>query len=275
MAEETLIIETPEHVELQFALASLGNRFLACAIDHALQFLAMLAVLIIALTVNSTIRALSESTLEKAKAGSLWTIAILILSLFVIYFGYFALFEAFWNGQTPGKRLLKLRVIKDDGRPINIFEAFARNVIRLFDFMPTWLYSIGILTVFMNSKGKRLGDFVAGTVVIKERADDAPSFSDVFESDDSDDRGFDLARRRIAIPVVFKGEFRGITKIEIEIVAAFLRRREELPELPRQWMAWRIAMPILNKIRPQFDPDTFTYEGFLEELLARYRKTWN
>ena len=275
MAEETLIIETPEHVELQFALASLGNRFLACAIDHALQFSAMLAALIIALTVNSTIRALSESTLEKAKAGSLWTIAILILSLFVIYFGYFALFEAFWNGQTPGKRLLKLRVIKDDGRPINIFEAFARNVIRLFDFMPTWLYSIGILTVFMNSKAKRLGDFVAGTVVIKERADDAPSFSEVFESEDSDDRGFDLARRRIAIPVAFKGEIRGITKIEIEIVAAFLRRREELPELPRQWMAWRVAMPILNKIRPQFDPDTFTYEGFLEELLARYRKTWN
>ena len=275
MAEETLIIETPEHVELQFALASLGNRFLACAIDHALQFSAMLAALIIALTVNSTIRALSESTLEKAKAGSLWTIAILILSLFIIYFGYFALFEAFWNGQTPGKRLLKLRVIKDDGRPINIFEACARNVIRLFDFMPTWLYSIGILTVFMNSKAKRLGDFVAGTVVIKERADDAPSFSDVFESDDSDDRGFDLARRRIAAPVAFTGEIRGITKIEIEIVAAFLRRREELPELPRQWMAWRIAMPILNKIRPQFDPDTFTYEGFLEELLARYRKTWN
>jgi uncharacterized RDD family membrane protein YckC len=280
MAEETLIIETPEHVELQFALASLGNRFLACAIDHAIQLAAIIMTLIVATSVSTEIDRFTTTTIDKMTSGSLWTIALMILVIFVIFFGYFAVFEALWSGQTPGKRWLRLRVIKEDGRPINPFEALSRNLLRGVDFMPLILllplYSIGILFVFASSRGKRLGDFVAGTVVVKERASEAPSFAEVFESDDNEGietgYGFDIARRRIAQPVDFKGEVRNLTPAEIEVVEAFLRRRYDLPNLPRQWMAWRVALPLLNKIRPQFDPETFTYEGFLEELLARYRR---
>lgn len=281
MAEETLIIETPEHVELQFALASLGNRFLACAIDHLIQLVAIILTLIVATSVSTEVDRFTTTTIDKMTSGSLWTIAITILVIFVLFFGYFAFFEAVWSGQTPGKRWLRLRVIKEDGRPINAFEALARNLLRGADFMPLIivlpLYSIGILFVFASSRGKRLGDFVAGTVVIKERAAEAPSFADVFERDDESVEtdtgwGFDIARRRIATAVDFKGDVRAITRTEIEVVEAFLRRRYDLPDLPRQWMAWRVALPLLNKIRPQFDADTFTYEGFLEELLARYRR---
>lgn len=283
MAEETLIIETPEHVELQFALASLGNRFLACAIDHAIQMAAIIITLIVATSVSTEIDRFTTTTIDKMTSGSLWTIAAMILAIFIIFFGYFAIFEAVWSGQTPGKRWLRLRVIKEDGRPINAFESFARNLLRGADFMPLIvllpLYSIGILFVFASSRGKRLGDFVAGTVVIKERAAEAPSFAEVFEQNDDESIqavgngwGFDIARRRIAEAVDFKGDIRSITAIEVEVVEAFLRRRYDLPDLPRQWMAWRVALPLLNKIRPQFDADTFTYEGFLEELLARYRR---
>jgi uncharacterized RDD family membrane protein YckC len=285
MAEETLIIETPEHVELQFALASLGNRFLACALDHAIQLGAIILTLIIATSVSIELDQFTTRTIDKITSFNLWTIALTVLAVFVIYFGYFALFETFWRGQTPGKRLLKLRVIKEDGRPINAFEACARNILRTIDSLPPLgvpLYSIGILAVFSSARSKRLGDFVAGTVVIKERTGEAPSFDEVFasEEDESDAAhdtgyGFDIARRRIAPPVEFRGEIRAVTPAEIEVVEAFLRRRYELPELPRQWMAWRVALPLLNKIRPQFAPDSFNYEGFLEELLARYRKHWN
>ncbi len=272
MPEETLIIETPEHVELNFALASLGNRFLACAIDHALQIFSVAGVYLIFYAVSSTVNGFTRSVFNKAYAGDAWTIAILTILVFLIFFGYFTFFETLWSGQTPGKRLLQLRVIKEDGRPISFFEAFSRNLIRLADSMITPYYSIGIITLVANERSKRLGDFVAGTVVIKERRGEAPSFADVFESDDANDRGFDVARRRIAQAVDFTGELRQITKPEIEVVEAFLRRRHDLPELPRQWMAWRVAMPILEKIRPSFDQKTFSYEGFLEELLSRYRR---
>lgn len=279
MAEETLIIETPEHVELQFALASLGNRFLACAIDHAIQVAAIVLTLIIATSVSTEIDKFTTSTIDKITSGNLWVTALTSLITFVIIFGYFAFFETIWSGQTPGKRWLRLRVIKEDGRPINAFEALARNLLRTADALPPPLYSIGILFVFASSRGKRLGDFVAGTVVIKERNSEAPSFADVFEQDNSEELetgwGFDIARRRIAAAVDFKGDVRALTPNEIEVVEAFLRRRYDLPALPRQWMAWRVALPLLNKIRPQFDADNFTYEGFLEELLARYRRFWN
>jgi uncharacterized RDD family membrane protein YckC len=276
MAEETLIIETPEHVQLQFALASLGNRFLACAIDHALQVAALILTLIVATSVSTEIDRFTTTTINKITAGNLWVTALTSLVTFIILFGYFAIFEALWSGQTPGKRWMRLRVIKEDGRPINAFEALARNLLRSADALPPPLYSIGVLFVFASSRGKRLGDFVAGTVVVKERASEAPSFAEVFESEDKEDRetgfGFDVARRRIAPPVDFKGEVRMLGQAEVEVVEAFLRRRYDLPDLPRQWMAWRVALPLLNQIRPQFDPETFTYEGFLEELLARYRR---
>ena len=272
MSEETLIIETPEHVELNFALASLGNRFLACAIDHALQIFSVAGVYLIFYAVSSTFNGFTKSVFNKAYSGDAWTIAILTIIVFLIFFGYFTFFETIWSGQTPGKRLLHLRVIKEDGRPISFFEAFSRNLIRFADSMITPYYSIGIITLVANERSKRLGDFVAGTVVIKERRGEAPSFADIFESDDAADRGFDVARKRIAQAVDFTGEIRSITRTEIEVVEAFLRRRYDLPELPRQWMAWRIAMPILEKIRPSFDQYKFTYEGFLEELLSRYRR---
>ncbi len=275
MAEENLIIETPEHVELQFALASLGNRFLACAVDHLIQVLTAIIVFVVLITVSSTLNQFGKRVFDQASSGSLWAIALMIVLIFVIFFGYFAIFESIWSGQTPGKRILKLRVIKEDGRPINTFDALARNLLRLVDSMPTPYYSIGILSVFVSERSKRLGDFVANTVVIKERTGEAPTFAEVFESDESEDRGFDIARRRIAPPVHFVADIKNITQTEIEVIEAFLRRRYELPQLPRQWMAWRVAMPILEKIRPRFDRDHFTYEGFLEELLARYRKVWN
>ena len=83
-------------------------------------------------------------------------------------FGYFAMFEAFWNGQTPGKRWTHLRVIKDSGRPINAYDAILRNLLRIVDNLPT-LYAIGIVTMLISKENKRVGDYAAGTVVVHEK----------------------------------------------------------------------------------------------------------
>ncbi len=266
MADENLIIETPEHVELHFALATIGNRFIACAIDHAIQILAIVLTSFLAIRFSSGARQVGDKVVAGFSEGSLWIIALSILISYTILFGYFVFFETIWSGQTPGKRWMKLRVIQEDGRPITPFAAMARNIIRLFDMWVPPFYSIGIISVFASQQAKRLGDFVANTVVIKERSAEAPTFDEVFESE-----VIDTAMRRVARAVDFQGDVRAISSADIVVVENFLRRRYDLPEQPRQWMAWRVAAPLMEKIRPVYDPATFDYEGFLEEALARYR----
>ena len=260
--EETLIIETPERVPLHFALASTGNRFLACAFDHALQFLLMGAVALGLLWAGSWLGLLYDRLVEAPQ----WVIAVLILALFLVWSGYFAIFEWAWNGQTPGKRWLRLRVIREDGRPVTFWEAAARNVLRIFDMMPFPFYSVGLIAVFCSRRDQRVGDMVAGTVVVREREAQAPSFEEVFNSPTSD-----LALRRSFKSFPFAADVSALAEPEVEVVESFLRRRWDLPDATRAWMAWRVATPILHKLRPAFDPDAFTYEGFLEELLHRYR----
>jgi uncharacterized RDD family membrane protein YckC len=259
--EETLVIETPERVPLHFALASIGNRFLACAIDHTIQALTI-ALMILAFTVVANYSRFGEGLTNAPK----WVYAVGIVVIFLLVSGYFVFFEWLWSGQTPGKRWLKLRVIREDGRPITFFEATVRNLLREFDMMPA-LYSVGLISVFISSKDQRVGDVVAGTVVVREREAEAPAFAEVFATPVSDP-----ALRRSFKPVPFTANLNSLTESEIEVVEIFLRRRWDLDDVPRQWMAWRVALPLLYKLRPDYDLPTFTYEGFLEELLHRYRE---
>ncbi len=260
--DETLIIETPERVPLYFSLASIGNRFIACAIDHAIQFFAF-AVMVIAFVLISNFASFEDTVQNLPK----WVIALLVILVFVIMDGYFVVFEWLWSGQTPGKRWLKLRVIREDGRPITFFEAMVRNLLRDLDIMPGFFYSVGLVSVFATEKDQRIGDLVAGTVVVREREAEAPAFSEVFASPISDP-----ALRRSFKPAQFTADLNLLSEREIAVVETFLRRRWDLRDYPRQWMAWRVSMPILFKLRPKYDLATFTYEGFLEELLHRYRE---
>ena len=259
-SEEVLIIETPERVPLHFALASIGNRFLACAIDHAIQWFVLILIVLVSLILASF-----DTIADLVSSAPKWVTAVMLILLFLTFSSYFAFFEWLWSGQTPGKRWLKLRVIREDGRPITFWEATVRNLVRFVDMMPYPFYSIGLISVFSTSRDQRIGDMVAGTVVIREREEEAPAFSRVFATPVSDP-----ALRRSFKPVDFTGSLSALTDSEIQVVETFLRRRWDLPDLPRQWMAWRVSLPILYKIRPTYDLNTFTYEGFLEELLHRY-----
>ena len=258
--EDVLIIETPERVPLHFALASIGNRFLACAIDHTIQVLAIGLIVLTAVILMSF-----PSIQHVVSSAPKWVLAVMIILLFVIFAGYFAFFEWAWSGQTPGKRWLKLRVLREDGRPITFWESAVRNLLRTVDMMPAPFYSIGLISVFSTTRDQRIGDMVAGTVVVREREAEAPEFSQVFATPVSDP-----ALRRSFKPVDFTASLTPLTEAEIQVVETFLRRRWDLADVPRQWMAWRVSLPILYKLRPTYDLTTFTYEGFLEELLHRY-----
>jgi len=266
--EETLIIETPERVPLAFALASIGNRFLAVLIDHFIQYMTLLIVAWAFIAISGVGDLDSFERTELLAQMSKWTIALMILVLFLIFSGYFIFFEWLWNGQTPGKRLMRLRVIREDGRPITLWEAVARNLLRIFDAAPGFffpIYSLGLVSIFLSNRDQRFGDMFAGTVVIRERTDEAPTFEETFSNQISD-----AAFRRVQKRTDFQGDVAQVTQDEIEVVESFLRRRWDLTERQRLWMAWRVALPIMYKIKPEYDLQTFTYEGFLEELLHRF-----
>ena len=159
-APEKLTIDTPEQIALEFPLAGAGSRFLALAIDSLIQIGGLLALGLLGL---------GALWLRSAgfQASSTWIVAGLLFAGFAIYYGYFAVFEAMWGGQTPGKRTVGLRVIKVSGEPITTYEALLRNLLRIVDQMPA-IYAVGVLSVFFTSRNQRLGDLVAGTVVVQE-----------------------------------------------------------------------------------------------------------
>jgi uncharacterized RDD family membrane protein YckC len=265
--DDLLVVETPERVELHFPLASLGNRFLACAIDHTIQLIVLLLLLLIGDYLDHRVSRAGLDILASLGKVNIWIKAFGILLVFVLFFGYFILFESLWNGQTPGKRWMGLRVIQQDGRPVTFFAIMLRNIIRLADMMVPPFYSVGLVTIFATRHSKRLGDFAANTVVIKEWSGQGLSFDQIFSfGGDQTGEGRHPAR------VEFDGPLDQISPAEILIVEICLRRCPQLPLARREWIAWRVATPLLEKMRPVFDPDVFTYEGFLRELQERMRQ---
>lgn len=168
---DQLTIDTPEQVSLRFPVAGIGSRFLAVFADTVLQVLVYLAVMLIFTLI--VYAAPKTAAGQLSRSGEKWLIALIIIIHFLIYWGYFALFEAFKNGQTPGKILFKLRVIQDSGRQITFFESMTRNLIRVVDLIPGF-YLAGVVTMLCNRQHKRLGDLAAGTLVVHERKMEEP-----------------------------------------------------------------------------------------------------
>ena len=169
---DQLNIETPEQVDLHFPIAGIGSRFIAILVDSLLQVAAYI-VLGILVYVTSSSGAFDHKGGQTSDTATKWIVALFILLNFLMFWGYFVLFETFWKGQTPGKRVMKLRVLKDSGRSITLFEAMARNLLRVVDLLPNF-YLIGLIAMLCNRQHQRLGDLVAGTIVVHERSDEQP-----------------------------------------------------------------------------------------------------
>jgi len=167
---ETHTIDTPEQVGLEYSVAGIGSRFVAVLLDSLILF-AFFVAEILAMVAISAAAATTGNGSALSSAGK-WFLAFVVFLNFAVAWGYFALFEAYWQGQTPGKRVMKIRVIKDSGRQITLFEALARNLLRVVDYLPGF-YLVGLITMLCNKRSQRLGDLVAGTMVVHERLDEA------------------------------------------------------------------------------------------------------
>lgn len=171
--EQEYAIDTPESVTFAYEVAGIGNRFIAALIDTTGLFTLLTILNILVLSALGLLGDLSLDMLSGDAAPS-WMgglmIALYALLNFAIYWGYYILFELLWNGQTPGKRIVKIRVLRLDGNPAGFSEVLLRNLVRPIDFLPGG-YGLGLVVMLLNDKSRRLGDFAAGTLVIRELAD--------------------------------------------------------------------------------------------------------
>jgi uncharacterized RDD family membrane protein YckC len=167
---ETHTIEMPEQVGLEYSVAGVGSRFIAALLDSLILGAFFFAELMVVVVIGAA-SSVTPAAGGWAQTAGKWFIAFVVLVNFAVVWGYFALFEAYWHGQTPGKRVMKVRVIKDSGRQITLFEAMARNLVRVVDYLPS-LYLVGVITMLCNKRNQRLGDLAAGTIVVHERLDE-------------------------------------------------------------------------------------------------------
>ncbi|HTD59418.1 MAG TPA: stage II sporulation protein M [Gemmatimonadaceae bacterium] len=161
--EQVVDVETPEQVVLTFTIAGIGSRAAAAVVDSF--------ILLILLIASSVImgRLVSRGIHHISSVESI-IIAIYSLLTFAMIWGYYVLFEALWDGQTPGKRVIGLRVVRDGGFSITFAASAVRNLTRVLDGQPIGLYFVGLVSAIISPSGKRLGDYAAGTIVVRERA---------------------------------------------------------------------------------------------------------
>ncbi len=241
---DKITIETPEQITLEFALAGIGSRFLALTIDTLLQGVLYLIVVLIAVYIPPR----AFGWIPRA-----WAPAIAVFLVFCIYWGYFAAFEVLWHGQTPGKRVVGIRVVKDSGRPINAIEGIGRNLMRAVDgFL---LYAVGLVCMMISRQNRRLGDYVAGTLVVhdKKTAEVKPDWN--------------LTGPAIASPNPELGQ---LSEEDLVVIETYLHRRFDLDPMARVRTAIRVSELVERKtgLRRQHDQSD---DDFLEKAARETR----
>lgn len=244
-------------------VAGIGSRFVALLVDYLIWGLAFTAFIFLVLLVDPSLSRFS-------KLGEKWATAVFILIFFLWYWGYFTLFEAFWSGRTPGKWLVKIRVIQRTGRGIGLFEAMTRNLLRIVDQFPG-IYAVGVISVFVTRQHQRLGDLAAGTLVIHEEQQLETSNSSaarsltagVFEQQTIPE----LRPTRLSL----SGEYlQRLDAADLEVLEGFFARRLDFNQETRERLALRIAAAIAAKtgVSPPAGVSTETY---LEEVALQLR----
>lgn len=270
---DQLSIDTPELVSLEYPVAGIGSRAIACLIDYAIQMIAGGLVL----TVLALIAAMSPPSSAPAAGGSgaksslsdAWATAIAFLIIFIFQWGYFTLFEAFWNGRTPGKRLLRLRVMQQNGRSIGFLDALSRNLLRVADAIPGF-YLVGLIAVFATRRSQRLGDLVAGTIVVHEQKIETPLW------DGNGARHLTAGLEPVSPVQVVRSsgipadQVGRLTEADLELLESFNARKLDLPLATSAALAARLAQQMAVKMHTAVPPD-LSAETFLDSLVSDMR----
>jgi uncharacterized RDD family membrane protein YckC len=251
--DDRYLVETPEIIELAYDVAGLGSRCLAAVIDTLLILTIMGGL--------GTVLFLVIGQFVGDAAGSLVLAAWALLS-FATLWGYYLIFELIWGGQTPGKRALGLRAVREGGRPITPGASAIRNLVRIVDLLP-FGYGLGAVVMFTDRRSRRLGDLAAGTLVVREGA------AISLESLTTQSAPVLIPPRAPdAPPAPALANLQRIAPDDYELAQDFLRRRARLGPAPRARMAAQLAAALRARLGL---PDSGDPELFVEHLVREYR----
>jgi uncharacterized RDD family membrane protein YckC len=246
-------LELPEEIDLQVELANVGSRTLAILADLALGGLTLCSVYAVTLLLAHD---MTDDWLARLSSSTFKT--ILLLLIFGFQWGYFSVFEWIWNGQTPGKRLLNLRVIKVDGSPVSGIDVLLRNLSRPIDTLgPMGL--IGLVMIFVSRKAQRLGDLLARTIVIHEAKIDWSIFDQI-----------ESASAGSPDPTVPTAPAIRLTSAQWELLHRYLNRRDKFEPEARH----RLALSLYKNLQPavkgtELERSPLAPEDWLLELARR------
>ncbi|MGH7718962.1 MAG: stage II sporulation protein M [Gemmatimonadaceae bacterium] len=230
--DQLVDVETPEQIVFSYTVAGIGSRAAAALIDYFITASVVLLLWLAFAIVAPYLRSLAGSGEFLRVAGS-WAIALLILGQFLVLWGYNVLFEVAWDGQTPGKRRMGIRVVQDGGYSISVGASLVRNLARLVDMQPGFVYGVGILSAAVSSSGKRLGDILAGTFVVRERVVElAPASTS--------------APERPGAPAVSAA----LSEQELELLERFLGRRASLDAALRSRITAQLVERFGDRLAP-------------------------
>jgi uncharacterized membrane protein SpoIIM required for sporulation/uncharacterized RDD family membrane protein YckC len=236
--DQVVEIETPEQIVFSYTVAGIGSRAAAALIDHLILITGVLLLFLLyrwLIGPAGGVAASSPAALLRQSTG--WVIAILLLVQFIAQWGYYVLFEALWDGQTPGKRWLRLRVVQDGGYSVSFAASAARNIARIIDMQPALTYVTGIIAIAVSRTGKRLGDQLAGTLVVRERVISPSATSSGAEPERS---------QRAAAAV--------LSEQELELLQRFLSRAPGLEVRRREELAMQIVERFRSYLPDGVDP---------------------
>jgi uncharacterized RDD family membrane protein YckC len=245
LPDSDLIVATPERVSFEYRVAGLATRGIAQIVDLLILSFVLAAVYLVAIAVGTS----GLDTL-----GYL----IAIIGSFVVVFGYHWTCEAFWSGQTVGKKIFRLRAVGDRGEPMTFVQAGIRNIVRLVDFLP-YGYGVGLVVLFVNGRGKRLGDLAAGTIVVKDS--DHLALWQVPGGRPTDPPPPPAPAPAYAAAGPGELTLRRIDPELRRFVTSYARRRSELPMPLRAQLAGQVQAPLQTAV-----PDVFTQYGPLAAL---------
>ena len=245
--DRQLEVRTPERIAFSYELAGLGSRFLAVALDMLLQIVVVAILftgLSLAVTHLPSIKTVA-ATPEIKRFANNFAIGLLVFVVFIIFFGYFILFEALGNGQTPGKRWLGIRVVRDGGYPIDFSASLIRNLVRVGELM-LGVYVLAGISALISAENKRIGDFAAGTVVVRDSKMVIPT-----------DFGDTLTEPVYSATGFVSGEERAL-------IHRFIERRDTLDARKRSALAASLAERV--RARVPVDLQRLDDESLLERL---------
>jgi uncharacterized RDD family membrane protein YckC len=253
-----ITLRTPESVELEFLLPGIGSRAFAYLVDSIVLFVSMG----LAFFLGSLFFAQLLDYLDRAGVNTepvlQWIGAIALLALFTFYVGYFVIFETLWKGMTPGKRWAKIRVIREDGRPIGLTQATMRALLRPIDDT----FFIGFFLILLGKREKRLGDWVAGTIVVQEELPSVGSASFPLSG-----QAQDVADQLLQSSDLFR-----LLPDDFAIVREYLQRRTRMEPKVRSDASLNLARQVRQRLRLEKLPFEMTSDVFLEGVYLAYQQ---